>query len=97
MSINITQEQAEALLWEYEDDVTTPEDDFVVLNKTNWHGQSKYLYCNVYFQLKGHEEIYQLKINKTGSHFDDWHYEYDLTCPQVCKKTKTVISYENCE
>lgn len=98
MSLKITEEQAEHLIYECEPGQYDPEwDEFEVVYKDDWHGNGKFQTMNVIFKLPTDSQLYRLVAHRTGSHYTDWHREYQLQCNKVERKEVVTYEYVDCD
>jgi len=99
MNLKITQEQAEEIVYGLSIDENFDDtDEFILIEKSDWEGGGKYQHLYAIFKKVGEEDLYRLSVSRTGSHYTDWYREYELTCPKVCRKERTIveITYEDC-
>lgn len=99
MSLKITEEQAEEIVYELSVNESFDDtDEFTLVEKSDWEGGGKWQSCYAIFKKIGEEDLYRLSATRTGSHYTEWYREYELNCPKVCRKERTIveITYEDC-
>lgn len=84
--MKLTEEQAQALLWEEYDD------EFTVEESSDWVHLHKGQRMTVIFSYDG--KFYRLVAGRTGSEFTDWYYDFALDCPEVEKREVTKHIWE---
>lgn len=93
--LKLTKDQAEIILFELSPNESFDEDDeFLLIEKTEWAGGGKYQSCEAIFTVIGDPAMYRLTAQRTGSHYTEWYRTYDLNCPRVEKREKVEVTYE---
>lgn len=54
---------------------------YEVVEAGDWEGGGKYQYLTSIFSFQG--RYYAFTASRSGSHYTDWHYEFDTDCPEV--------------
>ena len=88
------EKDAKIIFWGEPDD----EDHYEVVEELGWKDDGKYSYKDVIFRVKDIPgSCFRLTIHRSGSYFTDYHYEFELECPQVYQTSEIVIVWKNKE
>jgi hypothetical protein len=83
--MKLTEEQAQDIL-------CGDSDEFTVLDEGEWIGGGKYEHRDVVFRAADDDtpvedgvKGFMMSVSRTGSHYTDWYYDYQLECPEVVR------------
>jgi len=67
---------------------TDESDKYTVIEELEWEDQGKWSILSVIFR-EGDGPYYELVVNRTGTYFDGYDFEYSLECEEV-KQVETI-------
>jgi len=78
-----------AAVFSEEAEAVTEDDVFSEIDRGAWDDEGKYQYLPIYIKSKKTDKVYVFNVQRSGSYFSDYNYEFDEDAHEVEEKEVT--------